>query len=266
MSENSVEAPVGEVSQGETQQESGTGNSGNPAWSEILATIPDSLHNVVRPALEKWDRNYESGIQKVHSEYEPWKPLREAGYEPQTVQYALGLLNELENNPRAIYDALAEHNGWAAEQGQTDLAETEEDEYTADTPDDPRIARAEELSEAVASYIMEQHQQQEAAQEDAALDAEIAELKEKHGIAEDDSAAERFVMGIMLAGASAEEAFDEYVKMQNAVATRPRANDGAPAILGSGGGVPSSQIPVSELSNPKNRRALVAQMLQQAQG
>lgn len=251
-------APVEGSGQG--QEDSGT--SGNPAWNEILQSLPDSLHSVVRPALEKWDRNYESSIQKVHSQYEPYKPLIENGYDPQTLEYALQVLNTIESDPRKIYDALAEHNGWAVEQGQTDSEENDE-VYDPETPVDPRVERAEQLSEAVAQYIMDQHEQQEATQQDEALDQQITSLKQQHGIAEDDTQAERFVMGLMLAGTSAEQAFDEYDSLVQQTATRARPNDSAPSILGSGGGVPSSQIPVSQLRDANARKALVAQMLSQ---
>lgn len=256
----------GEISQGAEQPTGDSSGGGNPAWDEILKTLPDGLHPVVRPALEKWDRNYQQGIQKVHSQYEPYKPFIEAGYDPQSIQYALTVLDKLENDPRSIYDSLGQYHGWAnGEQGQpeSELGEGEEGEEGYTPSDDPRLLRAEQLSEAVAQYVMEQHEQQQQAAEDEALDAEISQLKEKHGIGEDDEVAERFVMGLMLAGASAEEAFTEYTKMQSTVATRPRANSTAPAVLGSGGSVPSAQVPVSQLRTGQGRKALVAQILQQ---
>jgi hypothetical protein len=233
----------------------------NPAWTEILNSLPDSLHSQVMPTLKKWDENYQQGIQKVHSQYEPYKAILDAGYDPQTLQYSLAVLQKLEEDPRAIYDALAEQNGWAVEQGQT---ESEDDEvYEPGEVLDPRITRAEQLSEAVAEYVMSQHQQQEEDEEDAALDAEINTLREKHGLPED-QIIDRFVMGLMLGGMSAEDAFQAYVDTQSSIATRPRAGDKAPIILGSGGGVPSSQITSDQIKNPQQRKALVAQMIAQA--
>lgn len=244
----------------------GTNEGGNPAWNEILGVLPDSLHSVVKPALEKWDSNYREGISKVQSRYEPYREILDTGIEPQNLQYALALLDKIENDPRAIYDALAEHNGWAENSGQGQPnSEIDPDEYDPENlPDDPRLLRAEQLSEAVAEYVMSQHQQQQEAEEDEALNQHISSLKEKHGIEENDELVDRFIMGLMLAGASAEDAFDEYIKMTQGIATRPRANDGAPVVLG-GGGVPSTAINRDQLRDPKARRALVAQMLEQAQ-
>lgn len=268
MSENVGTEPTGEVTSNETPQgqpsENGTGESGNPAWNEILGTLPDSLHPVVRPALEKWDKNYQSGIQKVHSQYEPYKPLLDAGFDPQTIQYSLALLDKMENSPREIYDALAEHNGWTGEQGQPE-PEVDDTEYDPETTEsNPRLDRAEKLSEAVAEYIMDQQQKQEQAAEDADLDTEITSLQEQHGIDPGDKTADKIVMGLMLAGATPEQAFNEYVEMTQQIATRPKANDNAPTVLSSGGGVPRSGITVDQLKKPSDRKALVANLLRQA--
>lgn len=255
--------PVGDTAPSVEPSSTTEAPSGNPAWQEILGTLPDSLHSTVRPALEKWDTNYQQGIQKVHSQYEPYKEFIDAGFEPQTIQYALAILDKMENEPRTIYDSLGEHYGYAGGQGQPE-SDDADDDYDADSPVDPRLERAEKMSEAVAEYVMQQHQQQQDAQEDAELDREINSLRTKHGIDAEDTVADKFVMGLMLAGASPEEAFNEYVGMQTQLATRARPNDSAPTVMGSGGGVPTTQIPVSELRDGKARRALVAQMIQQA--
>jgi hypothetical protein len=264
-SENAPEggesAPV-DSSQGES---TGTNEGGNPAWNEILGVLPDSLHSVVKPALEKWDNNYRTGLSKVQSQYEPYKEILDTGIEPQNLQYALALLDKIENDPRSIYDALAEHNGWAENSGQGQSEEIDPNEYDPENlPDDPRLLRAEQLAEAVAEYTMQQHQQQQEAQEDELLDQVISGLQEQHGIDPEDEVANKFIMGLMLAGATAEQAFEDYIGMTQQIVTRPRANDGAPVVLG-GGGVPSTAINRDQLRDPKARRALVAQMLEQAQ-
>lgn len=264
-SENAPEggesAPV-DSSQGES---TGTNEGGNPAWNEILGVLPDSLHSVVKPALEKWDNNYRTGLSKVQSQYEPYKEILDTGIEPQNLQYALALLDKIENDPRSIYDALAEHNGWAENSGQGQSEEIDPNEYDPENlPDDPRLLRAEQLAEAVAEYTMQQHQQQQEAEEDALLDQVISGLQEQHGIDPEDEVANKFIMGLMLAGATAEQAFEDYIGMTQQIVTRPRANDGAPVVLG-GGGVPSTAINRDQLRDPKARRALVAQMLEQAQ-
>lgn len=251
------------VSQGTEQVAESTGDAGgNPAWKEFLDVLPSSLHSQVTPVLQKWDQGVQERFQQVHSQYEPYKPLIEGGYDPQTLQYSLAVLQELENNPRAIYDALAEQNGWAVEQGQTE-SEDDSEEYDPENVVDPRLTRAEQLSEAVAEYVMNQHQQQQEQQEDAALDQHINALKEQHQLAED-PLVDRFVIGLMLGGMSAEDAFSAYVETQTQIATRPRAGDSAPVVMGSGGGVPSAQITSDQLKNPQSRKALVAQMLAQA--
>lgn len=259
-SESSVEADsISQDTSDDTQSQNGTGSDGvNPSWQEILNVLPDSLHGTVMPALEKWDRNYQSGIQRVQSQYEPYQPLLDAGYDPETIQYGLSVLAKLEEDPRAIYDALAEAHGFAVDQGQSET-EIDDDVYEGGAlPDDPRIQRAEEMSEAVAQWVLEQHEMQQNAEEDANLDQEMTNLAEKHGEYD-----ENYVMGLMLTGVNAEDAVMQYHQLVQNIASKPRANDSAPVIMGSGGGLPSGAVKVSELTED-NRQKLVADMLRQA--
>src|SRR5678815_523547 len=89
-------APVGNDSaQGES-------TGGNPAWQDILNVLPDSLHSTVKPALEKWDQGVQQRFQTVHSQYEPFKPFLDSGVDPQNINYALAILDKIENDPRSI--------------------------------------------------------------------------------------------------------------------------------------------------------------------
>jgi hypothetical protein len=251
-------APTNVGGEADSQQEP-TGQ--NPAWNEILGVLPTSLHSQILPALQKWDQNYQQGISKVHSQYEPYKPIIEAGYEPENIGYAMQVLQILNEDPRQIYDALAEQNGWAVEQGQQ--LETDEN-YDGEVQPDPRLLRAEQMSEAVAEYVLQQHQEQQQAQEDAALDAEINGLKEKHGLA-NDTYVDQFVLAQMLAGTDANAAFEEYNKFRANLLQTPRAATSAPVVMGAGSGLPSSQITSEQLKDKGSRKNIVQQMLAAAQ-
>src|SRR5216117_1810141 len=61
----------------------------NPAWDGLLGKLPSQYHQAILEDLKSWDQNYNTGIQKVHSQYEPWKPFIENQVEPDEVNNAL---------------------------------------------------------------------------------------------------------------------------------------------------------------------------------
>src|SRR4051794_21093018 len=81
-------SPVNTSDSGQSQE-----SSYNPAWDGVYGKLPQEFHNMVRPTLETWDRNY----QQLQQEYEPWKQLGD--YEQ--VHRNLSLVQELNSNPQA---------------------------------------------------------------------------------------------------------------------------------------------------------------------
>src|SRR5213592_3195837 len=79
----------------------GSDNQGglNPAWTDLLNELPQELHSKVTPVLQTWDKGVQDRFNKVHSEYEPWKTITKSGVDPETAQFALNLLNSVNNQP-----------------------------------------------------------------------------------------------------------------------------------------------------------------------
>lgn len=256
------------VGQGESQPPiANEGNSGNPAWQPFLDVLPSSLYPTVTPILQEWDRGVQSRFQEIHQQYEPYKAYQDLidnEVEPEAIQYALGIFEQLNDNPRAIYDALVQTFGeeWGLNQQQPDPSLNPSYESYDDNPVDPRIAQLEEGFKQLASTILGERQQQEEqqiqAQMDYDLDQELTSLKETYG-----DFNERAVLGLMLSGMSGEEAVAEYMSDRNSAIEQTRRPP-APAIL-SQGGVQSVTQDVRKLDS-KDTRALVAQMLQQNAG
>jgi len=248
----------------------GTGTGINPAWNELLGIMPTQLHPQMIPHLQKWDQGVQQQFQKVHSQYEPYKPFLDAQVDPQQIQYALQIMEHLNNNPRQIYDALAEFHGWN-EQGQTEPNAPVTEDYSDlgnIVDEDPRISQLNEQVELMRNIMlaqyneqqqaqMQQQQSQQEQQEDQALEEEFTTLKSKYGEFD-----ERYVLGLMAAGTSAEDAVKSYNELvEQTLQNRP--GNSAPRVLGGGGGVPSNAINHSSLSD-EDRRRLVVQRLQQA--
>src|SRR5215510_13309568 len=97
------------VSEGGIQdQDSGTGAI-NPAWNEMLGGIPSEYHSQVIPHLQKWDKGVNDRFQQVHSQYEGYRPFIENQVSPEDINFSMGLLNAINNDPIAVQQAL---NAW----------------------------------------------------------------------------------------------------------------------------------------------------------
>lgn len=239
---------------------------GNVAWKPFLDVLPSSLHPTVTPVLQEWDKGVNERFREIHSQYEPYKayqPLIDNEVPLESIEYALGLMQQINENPRGIYDALVQtfSEEWGlgqeapvADPGYTDQPFGEEG-YT-----DPRVAQLEEGFKQLAGLILGERQQvaeQESIQQaDSELDQTLNDLKSRHG-----DFNERVVLGLMLSGLSGDEAVAEFQSTVNSALEASRRPP-APGILSQGGVVAPSQD--TRKLEGKDTRALVAQMLQQA--
>lgn len=234
----------------------------NPAWGEALSAIPEQFHGVLTPHFEKWDQSAQQRIEQANqtvSQFEGYKPFVENNVSPQDLEQGMQLMYQLNANPQAVYNALAEAYGLGPT-AEIESEEEEGDESEAQIFQDPRYDQLQQGLDTVAQVILQQEQQKVESQADAALDAEINALKEKHPNFD-----EGYVLSLVANGATFEEAATQYESLVNNILQRnPRPF--APSVMGNSGGgtgLPSQAINPVELSG-KDRRALVAQMLNAA--
>lgn len=238
----------------------GVENSGgnNPAWNEFLEVVPQELHSQVTPLLEKWDKGVQERFNKVQSEYEPWKEFKTAGVEPDQARWAINLLNQLNENPQMVYNAIGEfykfkspttQQGVVTDQGQNESDKPEEDPYAA------RFAEIERQNQIMAQVLVNQNQAKVAADADAKLEKELNGLRKTYGEYD-----EQFVLSRMQAGMPAEEAVKNYFNWREAEVAKYRPK---PLIMGGGGMVPGQNVNVSKLDE-KGTKNLVVQYLQAA--
>lgn len=236
----------------------------NPMWSPLLEQLPQSLHGMVTPHLKEWDKNYTQSMQKVHSQYEPWKPFIENQVDPNVAYQSWQAIQNLEANPQGFVEAIIEHYGlqqMLAEQGQQEaFNEGEEELAPFDIAQDPEFQRVTGITEQMAQLLLTQHQQQQESQFDALVDQDLAAAKDKHGEFDEDYVLQRMAM----LEEDADTAVQAYQNMVNNVVAKSRnPGAGAPVIMGSGGGTPSTATSLANLQ-PKDRRALIAQTLANA--
>lgn len=233
----------------------------NPAWEELLGVVPSQLHSQVTPHLSKWDQNYQKSINEVHSQYEPWKKYQEGGVSPDDVDYALGLLNALSENPNEVIKALQEWVGAENPEQQGQLNQTPQQQNLNGLEDDdpilnhPKVREMNEALNTMAQIILSGREKEQQAAADEELETDLAALKEAHGEFDED---------LVLALASQGEDFT-YEDLEKAVLTVQEktkvVRQPGPPVLG-GGAAPPSELPKPQTD--AERRQLVANMLRQS--
>lgn len=242
---------------------SGSGNDGqgdnsgiNPAWNDVLEVVPKELHSQITPHLRNWDNGVQNRFQQVQSEFAPFREFKEAGVDPAALRMGLQLMSAIEENPKQVYDLLAQQIGANNDQGD---AEPENDPY-ADLPPQIQeqlklIPQLQQQLETVVGWAANQQTNNNAAQEDAALESLMTNLKQQHG-----NFNEQFVLSRMLAGDSPEDAVNSWKSVVEEITTEARKPQ-APKILGSGGVIPGENGIDPKKLDPKDTKNLVVQML-----
>lgn len=260
-------SPQGQTAPDNSGQQ-GTGQNLNPAWNELLGVIPEQLQPQVTPHLQKWDQNFQQQVSQVHSQYEPWKPFIDGGVQPQDVDFALGLMQAISTNPQEVMTALQEWmNGeeggeegeYYDEQGQNYPPQSQDLDGLPDISQHPAYQELESAVQTMAEILLGQREEEQSVQAEQELDQELNQLKEQYGEFD-----ERYVLGLAMndENISLEDAVKEFHSLQENILSGKRQP--GPPVLGSGGASPGSNLDTSKM-NPKDTRALVAQMLQQAQ-
>lgn len=230
----------------------------NPAWNDVLGVIPEQFHSQVTPHFQQWDQSAQQRIEQVNSEltqFEPYKPFIENGLSADDLEQGARLLYELNTNPQAVYTALAEAYNFGSEPQGNEAEENEGDPQQ--NFQDPRFDKMQEGLDLVAQVVLQDQQAKENARAESELDAELSDLRKKHGDFD-----ENYVLSLMANDTSAEDAVAAYQNLtQNILKQNPRPF--APNVMGNSGGgtgLPSQAIDPTKLGG-KETRNLVAQML-----
>lgn len=246
-----------EDSQGVEETQSTGDVSINPAWNDALGVIPSELHSQVTPYFQQWDKNYQNSIQKVHSQYEPYKSFVDNGVDAEQLEYALGVMQAIESQPQEVLKALQAYIGEdEEEQGLNDTEDGSEE--TPEWLQHPEYQRLQNMVDTMAQLLVQQRESEVEQEEDAALEAEFSKAKSTHGEFDED-----WVLSRMLAHPekSVEDAVQDYKSWETSILTKARQP--GPKVLGPGGSAPSSQLDPSKLDS-KGKRSLIEQMLSQA--
>jgi hypothetical protein len=249
------------------------GNSGpNPAWKDVLDLLPEQFHSLVTPHFQKWDQSAQDRITSVNERFKEYAPFAEHGIGQNDLTEGLRLSQAINQDPKAVYDALAAAYGYdsmaqmnAADPAAANAAVQDMTGQNAQQAqqaiEDPRVSKLEQGVNIMAQMLLDQQQAEVSQQADDELETELSALRAQHGDFD-----ETYVLARMNNGATAEQAVAAFNELKNSLLTNnPRPF--APSVIGSssgqGAGVPSGAVDVTKL-NGNETRNLVADMLRHA--
>lgn len=248
-------SPTGDIG---TSSDSGP----NPAWNDVLSIIPEQFHQQITPHFQKWDSAANTKISDLNSkvkDFEPYSALVEHGINMSQIEQALLLAQEINTNPRAIYDALVSAYNFGTAPNTEKTEGTSEGQQQTPDPYAEKYSNLEQQLGLVSQILLQENEAKEAARYDAWLDKELGSALMKFPDLQLDENSEKYILAQMWQnGGDANAAVQSFVDFRNTLAPQPFA----PRVMGSngGGGYPSQAIDPTKLS-PKDTRSLVAQML-----
>jgi hypothetical protein len=256
----------------------------NPVWNEALKDVPKEYHNQLLPVFQKWDANHQSGIQKVQSQYAPYKEFVDNGVPADNIRIALGLAQALDENPQAVYQALHQEYGAQFGQNQQLQQQVGQQQYQQQGYGDQGYAGQQDnvpegMSPEVYQQFMQMQEQvgmmrdimlhqnteQQQQQEDKELDDLYNRMSQSNPMFKElnkGGQAEPYMNSLFQAGYNEQQAMQAFSQFVDSVASynnRPKP----PQIMGAGGFMPDQRVRPRDLSEAQTKDMMV-QMLRAA--
>lgn len=241
----------------------------NPAWESVLNQLPAEFHKVVTPHFAEWDKAANARVEGVNSQLERYKDYQrfvDHGIDGETLTQGLNIYQMINENPKAVYEALAQQLNITNPAPESASAGAGSADYTEEASQynlPPDYEKLQAGVETMAGMLLQQQQEREQAQATAELESDLANVKSKYGEF-NEAHFLPYLSHALGNGETVEKAAENFFAMRDELARQAQAPY-APKVLGAnsggGSGLPSNQINVRELG-PKERRALVVQMLE----
>lgn len=256
--------PPDEITQG-TEGTQDTGENDGLA-SGFLERIPEGDRETVGKYVKQWDAGVTRRFQELHGKYKPYEDLGDL----ETLQQAHQLYQLLDTEPERLYAALRETFGDELE-GATQQQNLENEGEIPPWFQEHQgvlnelregFEKQNEVLEAMANYILDQHKSTQAGTEDKELEEYLGLLQEEYGEFD-----EEYVLTKMYNGASGEEAVQAWKNMvQQHINQASQSENGLPPVLSSSGGSAVARENAQRLGSVagKDIRALVADVMSQA--
>lgn len=233
----------------------------NPNWNEALELLPDDmLRNRLTPVFEKWDKNNNSRFEKVQQEYakyDPYKPLIENEVPFEEIQLAWQLREQIANDPKVIFERLAQHLGYDISSllnGEQSQGLVEDNPEGTSNPEIAEIKRVQEMQNA---YLAQQYQREQEIQQQQwekeqydKTAAELNKLEETYGKFDRNRAVQFAIFESNQTGKPVNiETGVKALMAYNDEIIKSRANNTAPNVFSGTGGMPSGQVDTSKMSD-----------------
>jgi hypothetical protein len=224
--------PVAQDAPEPQQPESG----GNPAWKGMLDQLPAEFHKVVEPHLKQWDDRFRGEQEK----YAAYKPYLDNGIQPDTINQALQFLQAVNTRPQDVYNWLVQQPGITPQQA-AQVADQVDEIGGDEDPNDARLKAIEAQNQEIQKIIQREAERVEEDKFYSRIDQDMNALAKHYGFNE---AAGKRIMQFAFQNFERSGKFDlqaaynDYQSFVAEVRSQPRANDFAPNVLPTGGGVP----------------------------
>lgn len=242
----------------------------NPAWNDLLALIPSSLHDGVTPHLRKWDSNFQNKLSEVQSQYAPFEAFKDTP--PETLEQALNFYQVMEQDPERVYNQMREFYGFGNDQGQQGQGNNdpetgeEVEEFSFDADSDitqhPKFQELLQNQELLAQHLV----QQETAKQQQAFEQQIEQEEATIKQANPDFTEQDLTLMYQIAAGSnitLTQAAEQIKSYSTSLAERS-ARPKAPSVMGASGFVPAAENVDPRKLDGNGTRKLVADLLRQA--
>lgn len=243
----------------------------NPAWEPVLKDLPEYFHPKAKEHFRSWDDNYrklESEHKSLSEKYKPYEPY--LGVDPQALQYGLGMLQRVQSDPLALYNALQAHVrqlGLLQDQQQNSPDSQEPEDLGAD----PRLQEFEkrqqlldERQQQIDSYIHQQVYNQQVSGYERDIDSQVKGIVSKYGdksVDVPDLLQRMYVQTQREGNFDAEAAYQEQLETFKRLYASQSQGRPAPNVLPTNGTIaPSSEVQPEDM-NEDQRKAYFKHLL-----
>lgn len=244
----------------------------NPAWKPLLDGIPDSMHGLIIPHLQQWDKQVQDKLQETSSKYEPYKGLVENNISPDILNKALTLFDAMAKNPQEVIEQAIEAyklpyvDANAIDNNGSDEDEDEYESYGSDISNHPMVKQMAQQLEQLQGTVTSVQQQEANAQALKEHEQWLDDQAKTHGEFD-----RMYVTALMSQGVDGNKAIEAYQKLvadaagQSVEQQTQQTQEQPPVVLGnsgtSGSGLPDGALNIGSMKDGEVSD-LVVKMLQ----
>jgi hypothetical protein len=240
----------------------------NPAWEPFLNELPEYFHPKAKTHFKTWDDNYnslESKYKELEGKYQPYEQY--LSVDPSTLQNAMVVFQNLNDNPQKVYEVLArqmQELGLIPPTQSDDQGEFLEEQTDPKYQElDQRTRQLDERQAQMDEFIQQQTYNAEVSTYEEQIDSQVQGVLEKYGNAVDtEDLMNRMMVQIQTKGTfDAEAAFNDQKATFQRLWKAQNGGRPAPTIIPTNGTPAPSLEKKPEEMNEDERKAYFKQLL-----